>query len=231
MDDVSAPLHNVRFPNENGEYRSARNKLLAAERDLRRQTEEVAALRRGLPPGGPVPLDYVFDEAPQGRPARRVRLSELFGSSPTLIAYSFMFGPDDAAACPLCTSILDALDGASIYVVQRAPFVVIAKSPIDRIMRHAGDRGWRHLRLLSSHGNSYNRDYRGEDEDGSQTPSLNVFVRRDGETRHFYNTELFFAPTDPGQAPRHVDSIWPIWSLFDVTPEGRGPDWRPKLKY
>jgi predicted dithiol-disulfide oxidoreductase (DUF899 family) len=31
-------------------------------------------------------------------------------------------------------------------------------------------------------------------------------------------------------APRHVDMIWPVWSLFDVTPEGRGK-WSPKLSY
>ena len=142
-----------------------------------------------------------------------------------------MFGPADAAACPSSTSILDALDGASVHVTQRVPFVVIAKSPIERVMGPARDRGWRHLRLLSSYGNSYNRAYRGEDENGSQTPSLNVFVRRDGQIRHYYNTELMFAGRDPGQDPRHVDSIWPLSSLLDVTPEGRGTDWRPKLRY
>jgi predicted dithiol-disulfide oxidoreductase (DUF899 family) len=231
MNDASAPLHQVRFPNESAEYRSARSGLLQAERELRRQTERVAALRRGLPAGGAIPEDYVFDEAPRDEPERQVRFSELFGDSPTLITYSFMFGPEDAAACPSCTSILDALDGAYIHVTQQVPFVVIAKSPIERIMGHAGDRGWRRLRLLSSFGNSFNRDYRGENEKGSQTPSLNVFVRRGGEIRHFYNTELMFAPPDAGEDPRHVDSIWPLWSLLDVTPEGRGTDWRPQLRY
>ena len=231
MNDASAPLHQIRFPNESAEYRSARSGLLQAERELRRQTERIAALRRGLPAGGAIPEDYVFDEAPRDKPERQVRFSELFGSSPTLITYSFMFGPEDAAACPSCTSILDALDGAYVHVTQQVPFVVIAKSPIARIMGHAGDRGWRRLRLLSSFGNSFNRDYRGENENGSQTPSLNVFVRRGDEIRHFYNTELMFAPSDPGEDPRHVDSIWPLWSLLDVTPEGRGADWRPQLRY
>jgi len=33
---------------------------------------------------------------------------------------------------------------------------------------------------------------------------LNVF-HRDGNTiRHFWGSELFYAPTDPGQEPRHV---------------------------
>jgi len=231
MNDASAPLHQVRFPNESAEYRSARNGLLEAERELRRQIERVAALRRGLPQGGAVPEDYVFDEAPPEQANRRVRFSELFGDSPTLISYNFMFGPQDDAACPNCTSILDTLDGTFIHLTQRVPFVVIAKSPIERIMNHARDRGWRHLRLLSSFGNGFNRDYRGENEEGRQRPALNVFVRRDGETRHYYNTELMFVPPDPGQDPRHVDLMWPLWSLLDVTPEGRGTDWRPKLRY
>src|SRR5258708_7694149 len=111
MNDASAPLHDIRFPNETAKYRGARNGLLDAERELRRQTERVAALRRSLPMGGPIPEDYVFDEAPRDQSAGRVRFSELFGDKPTLIAYSFMFGPQDAAACPSCTSILDALDG------------------------------------------------------------------------------------------------------------------------
>ena len=40
-----------------------------------------------------------------------------------------------------------------------------------------------------------------------------------------------FAPRDPGQDPRHVDMIWPLWNVFDYTPEGRGKDWYPRLSY
>jgi predicted dithiol-disulfide oxidoreductase (DUF899 family) len=231
MTDPSSPLHDVRFPNESPDYRSSRNVLLDAERELRRQVERVAALRRDLPQGGAVLEDYLFAEAPPNQSKRQVRFSELFGDKPALITYSFMFGPDDAAACPLCTSLLDGLDGTSRHIAERVPFVVIAKSPIERIMEHARDRGWRHLRLLSSSANSFNRDYRGEDEEGSQTTSLNVFTRRDGIIRHAYNTELFFIAPEAGQNPRHVDLMWPLWNLLDFTPEGRGTDWWPKLTY
>ena len=48
---------------------------------------------------------------------------------------------------------------------------------------------------------------------------------------HAYNTELMFAPRDPGQDPRHVDTIWPLWNLLDLTPGGRGEGWYPKLSY
>jgi predicted dithiol-disulfide oxidoreductase (DUF899 family) len=109
--------------------------------------------------------------------------------------------------------------------------LVVAKSPIARIMALARERGWHGLRLLSSAGNTYNRDYHGENRREDQLPSLNVFVRRNGRIHHFYQTELLFAPTARGQDGRHVDMIWPLWNMFDVTPEGRGTDWYPRLRY
>jgi predicted dithiol-disulfide oxidoreductase (DUF899 family) len=36
---------------------------------------------------------------------------------------------------------------------------------------------------------------------------------------------------EPGQDMRHVDFMWPLWSVLDRTPEGRGADWRPELDY
>jgi predicted dithiol-disulfide oxidoreductase (DUF899 family) len=55
-------------------------------------------------------------------------------------------------------------------------------------------------------------------------PILNVFVRDGDQLRHSWATELMFAPRDEGEDPRHVDSIWPIWSVLDMTPEGRGTE-------
>jgi predicted dithiol-disulfide oxidoreductase (DUF899 family) len=49
-----------------------------------------------------------------------------------------------------------------------------------------------------------------------------VFVRDGDEIRHAWATELMFALHDEGEDPRHVDSIWPIWSVLDMIPEGRG---------
>jgi predicted dithiol-disulfide oxidoreductase (DUF899 family) len=218
----------ARFPGEAPEYREARDRLLEAEAELRRQTEAVAALRQALPPGGPVPQDYRFDEE-----AGEVRLSELFADHETLVLYSFMFprNHDDDEPCPSCTSILDSLDGAARHLTQRVALAVVAKAPLRRIRAFAQERGWGDLRLLSSAGNDYNRDYHGETPDGSQTPILNVFSRRDGAIRHFWGSELLHAPREPGQDPRHVDFMWPIWSVLDTTPEGRGTDWSPRLAY
>lgn len=222
---MAGSLHAVRFPRESAQYRTARDRLLEAEAGLRRQIEQVAALRRQLPLGGPVTEDYVFEESGP------VRLSELFGKHDTLVLYSFMYGPAMKQACSSCTSILDGLDGEAPHLTQRVAFAVVAKSPIERIRAFAEQRAWRHLRLISSAQNTYNRDYHGETSDGSQVPALNVVVRRSGRIHHFYNAELLYAPSDLGQDGRHVDLMWPLWNLFDVTPDGRGTDWNPRLTY
>lgn len=225
-------LHASRFPGENAAYRKARDKLLKEEMALRRHTEAVAAQRRKLPPGGKVPEDYVFEGVDELMGVRRVRLSELFSpGKDTLVIYNYMYGPNMERPCPMCTSMLDALEGNAHHIMQRVNLAVVAKSPLPRILSLAQDRGWRRLRLLSSANNSYNRDYFGEGEDSRQWPALNVFRKRGNAIHHFWNSELMFVPGDKGQEPRHIDMIWPLWNVLDTTPEGRGKDWHPKLSY
>jgi predicted dithiol-disulfide oxidoreductase (DUF899 family) len=224
----------ISFPGESAHYRVARDRLLGREAELRHLTEAVAAERRALPPGGVIPQDYVFQEAgPDGSPAP-VRLSELFAAGKdSLVIYSFMFprALDEDLPCPSCTQFLDAFDGVAEHAAQRVSLAVAAKAPLPRITAHAQQRGWRRLRLLSSAWNTYNRDYHGEGPDGSQLPMLNVFRRDGGLIRHFWASELLYAPSEPGQDPRHGDTIDPLWNLFDFTPEGRGTDWYPELRY
>jgi predicted dithiol-disulfide oxidoreductase (DUF899 family) len=250
----------VRFPGESAEYRAARDRLLEQEIELRRAMEAVAVARRRLPPGGIVPEDYVFQgRVFQGRvsPGRGadgdptdVRLSELFApGKDSLVIYSMMFprdpgderpGPHDGhtallplaeGPCPSCTALLDQLDGAAEHVSQRINFAAVGKAPLSRILTFAEERGWRRLRLLSSAGNSYNRDYLGETAEGHQRPMLNVFHRDGATIRHFWGSELLYAPTEPGQDPRHVGTIEPLWNLYDLTPAGRGTDWDEQLSY
>jgi predicted dithiol-disulfide oxidoreductase (DUF899 family) len=228
--------HSFRFPAESDSYRRARNQLLQAEISLRRHVEEVAALRRQLPLGGEIPEDYVFDEGSSDindtHAVQQVSISQLFQpGKDTLAIYSFMFGPKMKAACPMCSCMLDSLNGNAVHAAQRINLAVVAKSPLERIRSFARERGWNRLRLLSSAGNNYNRDYYGENAEGGQQPSLNVFARRDGKIHHFYHTELVLVAPDPGQNQRHVDMIWPLWNLLDFTPEGRGTDWYPSLIY
>jgi predicted dithiol-disulfide oxidoreductase (DUF899 family) len=238
----------IRFPGESDEYRRERNRLLEAEARLRRTIEDVAAQRRALPPGGVVPDDYRFEEANDGG---EVRFSELFEpGKDTLVIYSFMFprhsgdtrpGPADGETaklplaetpCASCTSILDSLDGAAPHLGTVLNLAVVAKSDPARIRNFARERGWRHLRLLSSRSNEYNPDYHAQTPDGEQMPILNVFIRDGDEFRHTWASELMYAPRDEGIEARHVDSIWPIWNVLDATPEGRTNQSNfPSLRY
>ena len=210
----------MNFPGESSSYREARARLLEREIALRRAMESVAEARRHLPDGGLVPEDYVFEGAAPDGGSRPVRLSELFApGKDSLVIYNFMFpryptddrpGPTTGATahlkleegpCPSRTAFLDQLDGAASHVGQRVNFVVIAKAPLQRILAYAQERGWHNLRLLSSAGNNFKRDYQAESADGAQLPMLNVF-RRDGkEIRHFWSSEMLQAPADPGQDP------------------------------
>jgi predicted dithiol-disulfide oxidoreductase (DUF899 family) len=237
------------YPNESAQYRAARDRLLEGEIELRRAMEALAAARRELPPGGAIPEDYVFHGAGADG-LHEVRLSELFApGKDSLAIYSFMFPRDPGddrpgptaseladlplaqAPCPSCVGLLDQLDGTAEHAAQLMNFVVVARAPIVRLLTFARERGWHRLRLLSSATNSYNRDYLAETPEGAQRPMLNVF-ERDGDTiRHFWGSELFYAPADAGQDPRHVGTLEPLWNLLDLTREGRPPEWDEQISY
>ena len=234
-------LHHLTIPGESAEYRAARNKLLAEEMALRRQIESVAALRRALPAGGRVAEDYLFegDEGP-------LKLSDLFKPGmDTLAIYSFMYGPDVKLPCTGCTHFLDGLEGMVQHITQRINLAVVAKSPLSRLLALARARGWRTLPLLSTHGNTYDRDYFGDStalpatvrkqqkfKNGKEwdMPMLNVFHRRGKVIRHFWGSELLYVPPEAGQEYRHNDALDSLWNILDLTPAGRG-DFHPQLSY
>jgi predicted dithiol-disulfide oxidoreductase (DUF899 family) len=224
--------------------------LLEQEIELRRAMEAVAASRRELPPGGPVARDYVFEGAAADGAPVDVRFSELFAPGrDSLVVYSFMFPRDagdltpgprsgETAAlaladgpCPSCTALIDQLDGAADHLREHINLVIVAKAPLPRLLTFAGERGWRRLRFLSCATNTYNADYHAETPEGAQRPLLTVF-HRDGEAiRHFWSSELFYADTDPGEDPRHVGTLEPLWNMLDLTPEGRPRDWQEQFGY
>jgi len=224
--DELARIDPVRFPNESDEYRAARTALLAQEIELRRHIERVAAQRRALPPGGPVTGDYRF----QGEDGRETDFAGLFGDKQTLAAYSYMFGPQRERPCPMCTNLLDAWDGNAADIGQRLSLVVVARSPIEKLVAWKRERRWKGLRLYTDLTGAYSRDYFALTPEGSEDPAFNVFTRRDGTIRHFWSGEMNSA--DPGQDPRGTPlSYAPLWNMLDTVPEGREPEWYPSLDY
>ncbi|HKX21811.1 MAG TPA: DUF899 family protein [Rhizorhapis sp.] len=239
-------MPHLSFPNESAEYRTARNALLDAEIALRRQLEAVAAQRRALPPGGAVPEDFVFERIGANQRPEKVKLSELFGDYPSILLYSFMYGPERDQPCNGCTHTLDGLDGSVFHADQRFPTYIVAKSPIARLEAWARTRGWRNLKLLSTAGNGYSHHYFGDTtkfgpemraargyEPGKDwdQPMYNVFRKdADGTVRHFWGSELLYVQEEPGQNHRAGDLVDPVWGLLDMSPEGRG-DFFPELSY
>ncbi|WP_425044880.1 DUF899 family protein [Primorskyibacter sp. S87] len=211
------------FPNESESYRSARNKLLAEEIALRGQVERVAALRRSLPEGGEVTGDYVF----AALDGRRISFVDLFGNSDTLLIYSLMYSENAEAPCPMCCGFLDGLSPQTRNLPKGLSIAVVANSNTENLRDLKTSRNWTGVDLYSAASTTYQRDYLAETEDGAQLPIMNVFVRKNDRVHHFWGSELFFA--DSPWHPRHLDQMWPLWNILDVTPQGRG-DHLPSTK-
>ena len=169
------------YPNDSDEYRRARTALLAEEIELRRHIERVAAQRRALPLGGEA-RDYSFKD----ETGKTVKLADLFGRHDTLVTYFWMYGPQRERPCPMCTAFLGAIDIPAKDIAQRVAIAAIGRSPVERQLAFARERGWKHLKFYATVGDEFARDYRGLAPDGSEWPALDAWVRRDGKVFHFW---------------------------------------------
>ncbi|MBS1804956.1 MAG: DUF899 family protein [Acidobacteria bacterium] len=219
-----AATNTARYPNETAEYRTARNALLVEELELRRHIERVAAQRRALPAGGEILKDFEFVSEDGA-----TRLSDLFAGKNTLMVYSMMFGPQRKAPCPMCTSFLASWNGTATNLRERLAIAVTARSPIERLVEYKRQRGFDKLPFVSDLSGEYTRTYVNADD--ADVPGFSVFTKRDGRVRHFYSGEMSGAMADLGQDPRGAPDLDPLWLMLDITPEGRGTDWYPKLEY
>jgi predicted dithiol-disulfide oxidoreductase (DUF899 family) len=212
----------MQFPNEPKEYRKARNNLLELEIRARRALEDAARARRNLPLGGKVPADFIFHECDEKGRTRAVTLSELFTPPlPTLVVYSYMYGAKRQEPCPMCTGILDSLNGVLSHITRRAAFVVVAQSPAQKLSDWVHERHW-DLRLVSASENKYNSLYNPPSDEDGNFPTINVFTKKSDGIYHTYAMEMSAADADPGQDFRGLDLLSPIFHFFDLTPEGRG---------
>lgn len=204
------------------EYRAARAALLEKEIALKNRCEEVAALRRALPPAPEAPQDYVLREAASDGSVRNVRLSELFEPGRTnLIVVHFMWAERDEAPCPMCTLWAEGYNAVARYLAHAAPLALVAAKSAPALGAFARRRRrWSRLRILSSGGTSFNADFGMETPDGAQSPGITVFRRNDPDRPplHFYTASAILG----GGHYRGLDLLTPLWNLLDLLPEGRG---------
>ena len=108
---------------------------------------------------------------------------------------------------------------------------IVARAPIQQVTAFAHNKGWKHVKLLSAANTTFRRDYGGDGADGEPVPIMTVFKRDpDGTIRLHWASELVLAPPDPGQDMRHLGTVEPLWTLFDLTPGGR-PDADEQIEY
>lgn len=215
------------FPGATAEYDAARQALLAEEIEFRRHMTRLGEQRRALPPGPVIEKDYRFKD----EQAFEVGLIDLFGDKDTLVTYFWMYGPQRERPCPMCTNWLGAVNGNAADIKQRVGLKILGRSPVERQYAFAQERGWRDLNFVQTIGDDYANDLGILMPDGSEYPALNVFRRDGSKVRLFWASEMTGEMADPGQDPRDAPDIASLWSMLDLTPDGRGTDWYPKLKY
>ena len=215
------------FPGESDAYREAREALLAEEIEVRRHMTRLSEQRRALPPGPVIRKSYRFKD----EQAVEVGLVDLFGDKEALVTYFWMYGPQRERPCPMCTNWLGAVNGNAADIKRRVALKILGRSPVERQFHFAQERGWKHLDFVETIGDDYASDLGLINDDGTENPALIIF-RRDGDkVRLFWASEMRKEMADPGQDPRDAPDIASLWSILDLTPEGRGSTWYPKLNY
>jgi predicted dithiol-disulfide oxidoreductase (DUF899 family) len=134
------------------EWKAERDALLKEEKELTRRSDELARRRRELP-WVPVEKDYSFETEHGTR-----SLAELFDGRSQLLVYHFMFGPDYAAGCPVCSSIADTLAPQAVHLQARNTTLLLAsRAPLEKLLAYRERMGWP-IGWVSSSGSDFNRD-------------------------------------------------------------------------
>src|SRR6185369_7290909 len=135
------------------DWLAARLELLEAEKELTRQSDELAQRRQDLP-WVPVDKAYRFDTDDGS-----ASLAELFGGRSQLLVYHFMFGPDYAAGCPSCSAIADGFDGFAVHLANHdVALWAVSRAPLAKLQAYKRRMGWR-FPWASSQGADFNFEF------------------------------------------------------------------------
>ncbi len=234
QDKIHEGTRRTRLHNESAEYLAKREALRLVEIESMKLRERAAKLRRELPQGVAVE-NYAFIEGPADlnggdTPTRTVRLSKLFTAPDrALVLYQFMYGKRQTSPCPMCTLLIDSLNGVAHHLAQNVDFAIVAAADPMALRAHARRQQWNNLRLLSTaDGSTFKYDVGGEDREGNQDSTVSVFTREaDGTLKHFYSAHPHMAADIK---ERGLDLLSPVYNVLDLTPQGRG-DWYASLDY
>lgn len=207
------------------EWRAARVRLLAAEKELTRRGDELARMRQELP-WVPVEQEYRF-EGPDGP----LGLAELFDGRSQLITHHLMF-----PGCPSCSSFVDGVNGSLVHLRHHdVTFVCVSRSPAAELTAYRERMGW-DVPLYSCPDGAFQYDFGTAftDEqitagvefnfralppipDPSMVPhdmsGMVCFAMQDGVVHHTYSTYA-----------RGVDAMWGLFQVLDRAPKGRRDD-------
>jgi len=240
------------------EWLAARIALLEAEKELTRQSDELAQRRQALP-WVKIEKDYRFD-TDDGTAS----LVDLFAGRAQLLIYHFMFGPDYTAGCPSCSMIADGFNGFAVHLANHDVMLrAVSRAPLAKLQEYKRRMGWT-FPWASSHGGDFNFDF---------NVSLTEEQQRAGGAEYNYQTTL---PSDLAEPPpavrqfaascgtdaatfrrdrpgmsafirddgaiyhtystyaRGLDGLWGAYQWLDRAPKGRnesGPWWRRHDEY
>lgn len=205
------------------EWVSARTQLLAEEKRLTREMDELTTKRRALP-WVKVEKDYSF-ESQKGR----VSLADLFAERSQLVIQHFMLGPGWNEGCASCSFMADHTDGMLPHLTARdVTMLAVSQAPLAEIEMFKKRMGW-HFDWVSSHGSDFNPDFHvsfSEDEIASGMVNYNFSMRSFGSTEApgitvFYkdtNDTVFHTYSVYG---RGVELMMGTYRILDLTPKGR----------
>lgn len=206
--DETAPSAPVAMPRiaSADDWRTARQGLLAKEKEATRLLDRLAAERRRLPM---VRIDgsYRFDGAGGAR-----SLAKLFDGRRQLVVYHFMFAPDWQTACPGCCRRIDDVGHLAHLHARDTTFAAVALAPYERLAALCERKGWT-VPFYSSGASTFNPDM-GVSVDGDEEFGLSVFFRDDADAvyRSYFTSGRGVEPAG-------------FRSLLDLTPYGRQEAW------
>jgi predicted dithiol-disulfide oxidoreductase (DUF899 family) len=218
--------HDIVSPQE---WLTARNELLAKEKELTRLRDELSKERRALP-WVRVEKNYVF-EGPDGARA----LVDLFDGRSQLLVYHFMLGPGWEEGCKSCSMAADHFDGSLVHLEHRdVTLTAVSRAPFPEIAAFKKRMGWR-FPWVSSFGTEFNRDFHvsftsTEVEKGAtfynyklqafpseEAPGISVFHKdASGAVFHTYSTY-----------GRGAETLLGVYGLLDMMPKGRDEEGLP----